>query len=297
MKKLPRRTFLEGIAAAPILLAGRRSWAAGGPTMASEIDIAKAKAEGKVTLYTSLDTKIVDAIVGPFKKKYGIAVEYFRGGSADVTSKVLAEADAGRIQADMVDASDLAALLVMKERGLLLEKKSEAPQSIVAGPARPRRNLDGRPADPGGHPVQRQRVRRRQGAKDMGGPRQAGVQGTADVLQQRQRRRRAAPLHDGQALRLGLAQGACREPTDPRCDAAVGYPGSRERRARRGLCHERQHRLALETAGQADGLCLSGRRACRPSRAPSAWSRDRRGRTPRCSSTNCGWGRRRRNCW
>jgi iron(III) transport system substrate-binding protein len=127
MKKLPRRTILKGLAAAPVLLAGRRVWAADGmPTMASEVDMAKAKAEGKVTLYTSLDTKIVDAIVGPFKEKYGISVEYFRGGSADVTSKVLAEADAGRIQADMVDASDLAALLVMKERGLLLEKKSDA---------------------------------------------------------------------------------------------------------------------------------------------------------------------------
>ncbi len=126
MKKLPRRSVLKGIVAAPILLAGRPSWAAGGPTMASEVDIAKAKAEGKVMLYTSLDTKIVDAIVRPFKEKYGINVEYFRGGSADVTSKVLAEADAGHIQADMVDASDLAALLVMKERGLLLAKKSDA---------------------------------------------------------------------------------------------------------------------------------------------------------------------------
>ncbi len=132
MKKLPRRAVLKGIAAAPILLAGRPGWAADGPTMASEVDIAKAKAEGKVTLYTSLDTKIVDAIVGPFKEKYGIDVEYFRGGSADVTSKVLAEADAGHIQADMVDASDLAALLVMKERGLLLAKKSEA--SAVISP-------------------------------------------------------------------------------------------------------------------------------------------------------------------
>ena len=133
MKKLPRRAVLKGMAAAPFVLSGRAAWAAsGGPTMMSEVDIAKAKAEGKVTLYTSLDTKIVDAIVGPFKDKYGISVEYFRGGSADVTSKVLAEADAGRIQADMVDASDLAALLVMKERGLLLEKKSDA--SAVISP-------------------------------------------------------------------------------------------------------------------------------------------------------------------
>ncbi len=133
MKKLPRRTILKGMAAAPFVLAGRSSWgASGAPTMSSEIDIDKAKAEGRVLLYTSLDTKIVDAITGPFKEKYGISVEYFRGGSADVTSKVLAEADAGGIQADMVDASDLAALLLMKERGLLLEKKSDADDAVSA---------------------------------------------------------------------------------------------------------------------------------------------------------------------
>jgi hypothetical protein len=84
-----------------------------------EIDLAKAKAEGKVLLYTSLDTKIVDSVIGPFKGKHGIDVQYYRGGSNDVTSKVLAEADAGRVQVDMVDASDLAAILLMKERGLL----------------------------------------------------------------------------------------------------------------------------------------------------------------------------------
>jgi iron(III) transport system substrate-binding protein len=132
MKKLLRRTILKGIASVPMLLASR-SWAAdAGPTMPSEIDVAKAKAEGSVTLYTSLDTKIVDSIIGPFKEKYGIAVEYFRGGSADVTSKVLAEADAGHIQADMVDASDLAALLVMKDKGLLLPKQSEATAAVAA---------------------------------------------------------------------------------------------------------------------------------------------------------------------
>ena len=59
------------------------------------------------------------------RSKYGIDVEYFRGGSADVTSKVLAEADAGRTQVDMVDASDLAALLVMKDRKLLKPFKSK----------------------------------------------------------------------------------------------------------------------------------------------------------------------------
>ena len=70
-----------------------------GPAEAVEIDVAKAKAEGKVVLYTSLDTQIVDTIIAAFKEKHGIEVQYFRGGSSDVTSKVLAEADAGRPQA------------------------------------------------------------------------------------------------------------------------------------------------------------------------------------------------------
>lgn len=131
MTKMPRRTVLKGLAATPVILATRYSWAAnGGPTKMSEVDVAKA--EGTMTLYTSLDTKIVDTIIGQFKEKYGINVKYFRGGSADVTSKVLAEADAGKIQADMVDASDLAALLVMKERGLLLQKKSDASPHVPA---------------------------------------------------------------------------------------------------------------------------------------------------------------------
>ena len=57
MSKLQRRAVLKGLAAMPIILANRNGWAAeAGPTMASKIDIEKAKAEGRLTLYTSLDT-------------------------------------------------------------------------------------------------------------------------------------------------------------------------------------------------------------------------------------------------
>jgi len=123
------KAFAAGTAAAWL---GRPGWGQGaGPTQASEIDLDKAKAEGKVLLYTSLDTQIVDAIIAAFKQKYGIDVQYFRGGSSDVTSKVLAEADAGRPQADMVDASDLAALLLMKERGLLKAFASTATAAVA----------------------------------------------------------------------------------------------------------------------------------------------------------------------
>ena len=133
MRRLPRRAVLAGVAAtASVPFVSRLAWGqVGSPTSPADIDLAKAKAEGKVVLYTSLDTKIVDAVIKPFKDKYGIDVQYYRGGSNDVTSKVLAEADAGRLQVDMVDASDLAAILLMKERGLLKPFKSES-QAAVA---------------------------------------------------------------------------------------------------------------------------------------------------------------------
>jgi iron(III) transport system substrate-binding protein len=130
---LARRSLIKAFAAGTAAaLLGRPGWGQGAaPTQGSEIDLDKAKAEGRVVLYTSLDTQIVDAINAAFKQNYGIDVQYFRGGSSDVTSKVLAEADAGRPQADMVDASDLAALLLMKERGLLKPFASAAMPAVA----------------------------------------------------------------------------------------------------------------------------------------------------------------------
>ncbi|HWV80134.1 MAG TPA: extracellular solute-binding protein [Hyphomicrobiaceae bacterium] len=132
--RIGRRSVLKGLAAAgtaPFISHHAFGQAAAGPSEAGQIDIEKAKAEGKVVLYTSLDTKIVDAINAAFTKKYGIEVQYFRGGSSDVTGKVLAEADAGRSQADMVDASDVAGLMLMKERGLLKPFKTPATGTIA----------------------------------------------------------------------------------------------------------------------------------------------------------------------
>lgn len=134
MSRIRRRRFLELVAAgvaAPIVPARTLAQAAG-PASAKAIDIDKAKAEGQVLLYTSLDTKIVDGIIAPFKAKYGIDVKYYRGGSNDVTSKVLAEADAGRIQVDMVDASDLASIMLMKDRGLLKPFVSDSAGAVAA---------------------------------------------------------------------------------------------------------------------------------------------------------------------
>ena len=220
-------------------------------------------------LYTSLDTQIVDAINAAFKQKYGIEVQYFRGGSSDVTSKVLAEADAGRPQVDMVDASDLAALLLMKERGLLKPFKSHGHGRGGQGAARSRRHLDHRSADAGGHSVQHQGIRLG-AAGDLGRSRQGRHERPPGLLLQRQRRRRAAHLYPRQASGLGRGEGDGGHQAAARADAAGHHPGARARRARRRLPAERQHRLALQAAGQADRLRVSRRRACRPRSAPAA---------------------------
>ena len=131
--RIARRSVIKGLAAGlavPLITRNARAQSTG-PAEANQIDVDRAKAEGKVVFYTSLDTQIVDAINAGFKQKYGIDVQYFRGGSSDVTSKVLAEADAGRPQVDMVDASDLAALLLMKERSLLRPFKSMAMDAVA----------------------------------------------------------------------------------------------------------------------------------------------------------------------
>jgi iron(III) transport system substrate-binding protein len=130
MLELRRRRVLGG------LLAGAAT-AALGPALraqgtAETVDLEQARGEGTVILYTSLDTKILDSIIASFTETYGIKVEYYRGGSADVTSKVLAEADAGRLQADIVDASDVAALMLMKERGILKPYRSPVTETVPA---------------------------------------------------------------------------------------------------------------------------------------------------------------------
>ncbi|MFI4981415.1 MAG: ABC transporter substrate-binding protein, partial [Nevskiales bacterium] len=65
--------------------------------------------------------------------RYGIKVTYYRGGSADVTSRVLAEADAGQVRADVADASDVGAFIAMKQHKLLLPYDSPQTRNVAAG--------------------------------------------------------------------------------------------------------------------------------------------------------------------
>ncbi|WP_109472498.1 ABC transporter substrate-binding protein [Ornithinimicrobium cavernae] len=81
-------------------------------------DEAAAQEEGKVVVYTSVDTKALEAINAAFTEKYGIEVEYFRGDSQDAISRLLSESRAGGAKADVIETSDTPGMIFLGEEGL-----------------------------------------------------------------------------------------------------------------------------------------------------------------------------------
>jgi iron(III) transport system substrate-binding protein len=63
---------------------------------------AAAKAEGSLSLYTSIAQKDVQAIIEPFEKKYGIKVSVWRASGDTTLQRLIQEQRAGRYTADVV---------------------------------------------------------------------------------------------------------------------------------------------------------------------------------------------------
>lgn len=74
-----------------------------------------AKKEGKLVVYGSLESGIMDEIEKAFTKKYGIPIEYFRAASNKTLDRVLTEARAGRVMSDVVITNRGPMLLLKKE--------------------------------------------------------------------------------------------------------------------------------------------------------------------------------------
>src|SRR3954452_19447087 len=91
----------EMILAVAIAIAGSCVLTAAALAQAS-VDLAKAKAEGKVVWYTSTPLPQAQKIVNLFEKEYGIKVELFRSGGSAILRRFQQEADAGRIAADVL---------------------------------------------------------------------------------------------------------------------------------------------------------------------------------------------------
>jgi iron(III) transport system substrate-binding protein len=84
------------------------------------VDIAKAKAEGKVVWYTSTPIEEAQKIAELFRSETGITVELFRSGGSQILSRFQQEINAGRVAVDVLTHSDPAAARAMAKKGLLV---------------------------------------------------------------------------------------------------------------------------------------------------------------------------------
>jgi iron(III) transport system substrate-binding protein len=92
-------------------------------TAQDAVDVAKAKAEGKVVWYTSTPIPQGQKIVDLFQKETGIQVEMFRSGGSAVLRRFQQELDARRIAADVITTSDPAASASLARKGVFLPFK------------------------------------------------------------------------------------------------------------------------------------------------------------------------------
>lgn len=135
---ISRRQFIHGTVIVSAAVLGSSFIAACGgssgakPVAGQAPDIAAAKKEGSLLLYTSLDPTIVASITSPFEKQYGIHVDVFRSGSVTITEKLLNESAVGQIRADVVDSSDVSSFIVMKDQKILRPYKSKEAATIAA---------------------------------------------------------------------------------------------------------------------------------------------------------------------
>jgi iron(III) transport system substrate-binding protein len=106
------------------LLAAAAVLALAGPASAQDaVDVAKAKAEGKVVWYTSTPIEQGQKIVNLFEKAHGIKVEMFRSGGSAILRRFQQEGDAGRVAADVLTTSDPAASAVLARKGAFVPFK------------------------------------------------------------------------------------------------------------------------------------------------------------------------------
>ncbi|MGD0052249.1 MAG: extracellular solute-binding protein [Vulcanimicrobiaceae bacterium] len=82
-------------------------------------DVAKAKAEGTVVFYTSVDLSVAQRVAHDFEAQYGIKVQVERTGSERVFQRIAQEYGSNLHVVDVVNSSDAANFLVWKQSGWL----------------------------------------------------------------------------------------------------------------------------------------------------------------------------------
>lgn len=119
------KSLLKAFAIAACALAGW-SWQA-----AAQPPVDAAKKEGKVVIYGSLESGIMDEIEKAFTQKYGIPIEYFRAASNKTLDRVLTEARAGRVMSDVV-VTNRGPMLLLKNEKLFAKYVSPESENFPA---------------------------------------------------------------------------------------------------------------------------------------------------------------------
>jgi iron(III) transport system substrate-binding protein len=91
-----------------------------------------ARREGELMLYTSLTVDDMAALNPVFEKKYGIKVRMWRAGADKVVQRALAEAQGGRFDVDVIEASTPALESLYREQ-LLVPVKSPLQADLMEG--------------------------------------------------------------------------------------------------------------------------------------------------------------------
>ena len=105
-------------AALCLTLAAALATGLGGPAHAQDAAlVAKAKQEGSVALYSVSPTPVLQAIADRFTQAYGVKVDIFRAGGAQIEQKLYLEMRSGRVTADVVELGDATAINQIAEKG------------------------------------------------------------------------------------------------------------------------------------------------------------------------------------
>ena len=92
-------------------------WVMTGQVCAQAINVEAAKQEGKVIVYGAQVPQAMKPLHAAFEKRYGIAVEYWRGDSTKVSERALTEWRAGKPGFDVVEGNR-GVQLIMRDEGL-----------------------------------------------------------------------------------------------------------------------------------------------------------------------------------
>jgi iron(III) transport system substrate-binding protein len=104
-------------------------WFPGQPALADDALIAAAKKEGQAVWYTSqILNQLARPLADGFEKKYGVVAKPVRADAQQNVLRIMAEAKAGALQADIVDGTSVAPPL--KRAGMLAKWQPEIAKSF-----------------------------------------------------------------------------------------------------------------------------------------------------------------------